>query len=345
MNRSFSSSALAQLIATRVLEFVREPEALFWGFAFPILLAAGLGLAFRSSGPQALKVAASDLKIADRLRREKSLDVEPMPAGIAETALHTGRIALTVSLDARGVVVYRYDDTNPEGKLARLLAGSAIQSGSAPATAIASADDILREPGSRYVDFLVPGLLGMTLMGTSLWGMGFAIVDARKRKLLRRLIATPMPRTFYLLSFGVSHLIIVAAEVFVLVGVGNLMFHVPVRGAILDLALICIAGNLCFSAIGLLIASRTQTVEGASGLTNLVMLPMWICSGVFFSAQRFPDLLQPVLRRLPLTALIDALRRNMLEGAGLMQLTPELLLLMSCFAICFGLALRTFKWR
>jgi ABC-type multidrug transport system permease subunit len=345
MNRSFAGSALAQLIATRVLEFVREPEALFWGFAFPILLSAGLGLAFQSSGPQALKVGATDTRVADQLRQEKSLDVESMPVGVAETALHAGKVALMVSSDARGLVVYRYDDTNPEGRLARLLAGSAIQSAGARETRITSVDDILRDPGSRYIDFLVPGLLGMTLMGTSLWGMGFAIVDARKRKLLKRLVATPMPRAFYLLSFAVSHLVIVAAEVAILVGFGSLVFHVPVRGAILDLALICIAGNLCFSAIGLLIASRTQTVEGASGLTNLVMVPMWVCSGVFFSAQRFPDLLQPILRRLPLTALIDALRMNMLEGAGLKQLMPELLLLTSCFAVCFGVALRTFKWR
>ncbi len=345
MNRSFSTSALAQLIATRVLEFVREPEAIFWGFAFPILLAAGLGLAFRSSGSQAIKVAVTDAKIADQLRRERSLDVEPMPVGIAETALHTGRVALMLSSNARGLVVYRYDDTNPEGRLARLLAGSAIQSAGASEARIAEADQILREPGSRYIDFLVPGLLGMTLMGTSLWGMGFAIVDARKRKLLKRLIATPMPRAFYLLSFAVSHFAIVAAEVAVLVSFGNLMFHVPVRGALFDLALISIAGNLCFSGIGLLIASRTQTVEGASALANLVMVPMWICSGVFFSAQRFPGPLQPILRRLPLTALIDALRMNMLGGAGLRQLMPEILLLMFCFVICFSLALRTFKWR
>jgi ABC-2 type transport system permease protein len=344
MNK-FSSSALAQLIATRVIEFAREPEAIFWGFAFPMLLAAGLGMAFRSSGPQAVRVAATDVKIADQLQREKSLDVETMPMGLAETALHAGKVALMVSLDARGLIIYRYDDTNPEGRLARLLAGSAMQSAGTGETRITSADEILREPGSRYIDFLIPGLLGMTLMGTSLWGMGFAIVDARKRKLLRRLIATPMPRAFYLLSFAVSHFVIVAAEVAVLVAFGNLMFHVPVRGALVDLALIAVAGNLCFSGIGLLIASRTQTVEGASGLANLVMLPMWVCSGVFFSAQRFPDALQPILRRLPLTALIDALRMNMLEGAGLVRLMPELLLLMSCFAICFGIALRTFKWK
>jgi ABC-type multidrug transport system permease subunit len=337
-----SLPALGQLILVRLLEFLREPEALFWGFAFPVLLAAGLGMAFRNSAPEVLKIAVSDTKVADRLRREKSLDIEPMPVNVAEAALRAGKVALTVSSDARGVFVYRYDDTNPEGRLARLLADNAIQS---VGRRLASADDILREPGTRYIDFLVPGLLGMTLMGTSMWGMGFGIVDARRRKLLKRLIATPMPRAFYLLSFALSHFLIAAAEIVVFVAFGSLLLHVPIRGSVFDLMAVCVAGNLCFSAIGLLIASRTQTLEGASGLTNLVMLPMWICSGVFFSAQRFPPVLQPLLHALPLTALIDALRRNMLEGAGLRQVFPELLLLTSCFAVCFGVALKAFKWR
>jgi ABC-2 type transport system permease protein len=341
---SFSGRALLQLILVRILEFIREPEVLFWGFVFPVLLAAGLGMAFRSSAPQILKVAATDRDIAGQLSHEKSLEVNLMPVSAAETGLGTGKIALIVSLDPRGVLVYRYDDTNPEGRLARLLADSAIQSVGSQ-NRIGSEDDILREPGSRYIDFLVPGLLGMTLMGTSLWGMGFAVVDARKRKLLKRLIATPMPRTCYLLSFAISHLLIAAAEILVFICVGRLFFHVPVRGAALDLTAICIAGNLCFSAIGLLIAARTQTLEGASGLTNLVMVPMWICSGVFFSAQRFPDVLQPFLRALPLTALTDSLRMNMLEGVPLRQMTPEISLLMSCFAICFATALKIFKWR
>jgi ABC-2 type transport system permease protein len=160
----------------------------------------------------------------------------------------------------------------------------------------------MREPGSRYIDFLIPGLLGMNLMGSAIWGLGFAIVDARRKKLMKRLMATPMPRHYYLLSFVLSRLLLLVVEVGVLLGFGALVFQVPVRGSMLELGALCVLGSLAFSALGLLIASRVQTIEAVSGLMNTVMMPMWIVSGVFFSAQRFPDALQPVIKALPLTA-------------------------------------------
>jgi ABC-2 type transport system permease protein len=336
---------LVQLTLTRFREFLREPEALFWVFIFPILLAAGLGLAFRNRPAEVLKIATVTPELAQSLRKDKLLDVHLLLQGAAEQALRTGEVALLAEPGPSGTVVYRYDDTNPEGRAARMLADRAVERAAGRVDPVTSTDRLMREPGSRYIDFLIPGLLGMNLMGSAIWGMGFAIVDARRRKLMKRLIATPMPRHYYLLSFLFSRLIMLIVEVGFLLGFGLFVFKVPMRGSLIDLALLCVITSLSFGALGLLIASRVQTIEAASGLMNLVMMPMWIVSGVFFSAQRFPDMLQPVIKALPLTAAIDALRATMLQGANLQRVTPELLVLGGWMVVCFPIALKLFRWR
>ncbi len=335
---------LVQLTLTRFREFMREPEALFWVFIFPILLAAGLGLAFRNRPAEVLKIATVTPELAQSLRKEKLLDVQLLSGKAAEEALRTGKVAL-LAVPGPGSVVYHYDDTNPEGRTARMLAERAVERAAGRVDPVASSDRLMREPGSRYIDFLIPGLLGMNLMGSAIWGMGFAIVDARRRKLMKRLIATPMPRHYYLLSFLFSRLILLIVEVGFLLGFGVFVFKVPLRGSLPDLIVLCIITSLSFGALGLLIASRVQTIEAASGLMNLVMMPMWIVSGVFFSAQRFPDAIQPVIKALPLTAAIDALRANMLQGAGLPQLSAQLMVLAAWLVICFPIALKLFRWR
>ena len=342
---AWADHPLAQLTLVRFREFWREPEAMFWVFIFPILLAAGLGLAFRNRPPDVLRIAAVTPELARPLRQEKLLDVEQLSAPAAEEALRTGKVALLAVPGSGGAVVYRYDDTNPEGRAARMLADQAVQRAAGRADPVASSDRLMREPGSRYIDFLVPGLLGMNLMGSAIWGMGFAIVDARRKKLMKRLVATPMPRHYYLLSFVLARLLLLVVEVGVLLGFGAWVFQVPVRGSMLDFAVLCVLGSLAFSAMGLLIASRAQTIEAASGLMNAVMMPLWIVSGVFFSSQRFPGALQPVIRALPLTAVIDALRAHMLQGANLAQLAPQLGVLGIWMLVCFTLALKLFRWR
>ncbi|MGD0047803.1 MAG: ABC transporter permease [Bryobacteraceae bacterium] len=342
---TWTERPLAQLTLVRFLEFTREPEALFWVFVFPILLAAGLGIAFRNRPADVLKIATVTPQLAQSLRQEKLLDVAELPAAAAEEALRNGKIALLAVPAPEGGVVYRYDDTNPEGRTARMLADRAVQRAAGRIDPVASSDHFMREPGSRYIDFLIPGLLGMNLMGSAIWGMGFAIVDARRKKLMKRLVATPMPRHSYLLSFLLSRLLLLVVEVGVLLGFGAVVFGVPVRGSLLDLGLLCVLGSLSFSALGLLIASRARTIEAASGLMNTVMMPMWIVSGVFFSAQRFPELVQPIIKALPLTAAIDALRMNMLQGASLAHLAPQMGVLAGWLIVCFGLALKLFRWR
>jgi len=342
---TFADHPLVQLTLTNLRGFWREPEALFWVFIFPILLAGGLGLAFRNRPAEVLKIATVSPQLESALRNEKLLDVKQLSVPAAEEALRTGKVALLAMPGPDGTVVYRYDNTNPEGRTARMLADGAVERAAGRADPVASTDRLMREPGSRYIDFLVPGLLGMNLMGSAIWSMGFAIVDARRRKLMKRLVATPMPKPYYLLAFLFSRLLMLVIEVSVLVGFGAFIFKVPMRGSLPELALLCIVTSLSFGSLGLLISSRVQTIEAASGLMNLVMMPMWIVSGVFFSAQRFPDALQPVIKALPLTAAIDALRANMLQGASLAQVSPELAVLGGWMLLCFPLALRLFRWR
>jgi ABC-type multidrug transport system permease subunit len=342
---SLADHPLVQLTLVRFLEFVREPEALFWVFVFPILLAAGLGIAFRNRPPEVLQIAAVTPGLAQSLRQEKLLAVQQMDSEAAREALRTGKVALLALPGADGAVEYRYDDTNPEGRSARLLADLAIQKAAGRVDPVATSDQLMRETGSRYIDFLIPGLLGMNLMGSAIWSMGFAIVDARRKKLLKRLVASPMPRPYYLLSFLLSRILMLVVEVGVLVGFGALLFHVPVRGSFLDLGVLCLLASLSFSALGLLLASRARTIEAASGLMNVVMMPMWIASGVFFSSQKFPDVMQPIIKVLPLTAVIDALRANMLQGSNLAQIAPQVGIIAFWLVICFALALKLFRWR
>jgi ABC-2 type transport system permease protein len=337
--------SLVQLTLVRIREFTREPEAVFWAIFFPILLTAGLGIAFRSRPADMLQVATTSPAIAESLRSEPVLHVLPLDTAAAEDRLRTGKVVLLAVPGASGSIEYRYDDTNPEGRTARILADRAVQRAAGRTDPVTVQDNLVREPGSRYIDFLVPGLVGLGIMSNAIWGLGFSVVDSRRRKLTKRLVATPMSRTYYLLSFVVWRMIVLVVEVGVPIGFGALAFGVPVRGRLFDLIVICVLASLTFNALALLIASRARTIEAVSGLMNLTQVPMWILSGVFFSSQRFPDAVQPFIRLLPLTAIIDALRAHMLQGATLLQLTPQVATLAGWLIVCFGLALKLFRWR
>ena len=337
-------SSLYQLTSTRFRLFLREPEAIFWVFVFPILLAVGLGIAFRNRPPDVLPVAATTAQLTQALAADKGLTASVMEEAAGVHALATGAINL-LAIQRPDGVVYEYDATNPDGRTARLLAERAIQTAAGRQDAVPSQNQLVHETGARYIDFVVPGLLGMNLMGSAIWGMGFSIVEARQKKLLKRLVASPMPRWQYMASFILSRLAMLVIEVVVFVGFARLAFGVPLRGSLLDLGLICLVTSLAFSALGLLIASRAKTMETASGLMNLVMLPMWILSGVFFSATRFPAVIQPFVRALPLTAAIDALRSNMLQGIGISHLTMEIGILLAWLVVPFAVTMKIFRWR
>jgi len=340
----FTDSSLWQLTTTRFRLFLREPEAIFWVFVFPIILAVGLGIAFRNRPADVLPVAATTTELTQALAADKGLRAETMDEAAGTHALATGAIQLLAIQTPRGVD-YKYDDTNPDARNARLLADRAIQDAAGRRDPVAAENRLIHETGARYIDFVIPGLLGMNLMGSAIWGLGFSIVEMRQKKLLKRMVASPMPRWQFLASFALSRLLMLVLELVVFLGFARLAFGVPFRGSLLDLAILCLLVSLAFSALGLLVASRAKTMEAASGLMNLVMMPMWILSGVFFSASRFPNIIQPLVRALPLTAAIDALRGNMLQGMTLPQMALPVCTLLAWLFIPFFVALRIFRWR
>jgi ABC-type multidrug transport system permease subunit len=340
---------LAQLILARLREFCREPAAIFWVYVFPLIMVVALGVAFRNrplekatvaiaAGPRAeatLTALAADPRFAPRIASESE----------CREQLRIGKLDLViVAAESDAGYEYRYDPTRPGSQLARDTANDVLQRRAGRRDAIVTRDSVFQEPGGRYIDFLVPGLLGMGLMGGGLWGVGFAIVDMRIRKLLKRYLATPMRRSDFLAGIMLSRLVFTIPEVVFLLVFSHLFFGVVNHGSHLAVGLLILLGAFQFAGIGLLVASRAETLETVSGLMNLVMLPMWIGSGIFFSVDRFPALVQPAIRVLPLTPLIDALRRVMLEGAGLGVIIPQLVLITAWGVVTFVLALRLFRW-
>lgn len=341
-------SPLWQLTRARVVTFLREPEALFWVFAFPVLMALALGIAFRSQGPQTSRIGveAGPRAAAAVAALERSPDLEVVVVDPAEgaVALRRGRIAVLVRIPESGPPVLAYDPERPETRLAHLAAIDALERAGGREDAVRVKSDTVVQPGSRYIDFLIPGLIGLNLLGTGMWGVGFAIASTRQQKLLKRMVATPMRKGHYLLSFMLSRLVWLVLEVTAVQGFGWLAFGVAMRGSWAAYGVVCLLSALAFSALGLLVASRTRTIEGVSGLMNLVMLPMWLLSGVFFSSERFPEAMQPFIKALPLTATNDALRLLANEGAGFAAIGGELAIIAAWGAVSFLLALRLFRW-
>ena len=352
--RAFADRAIVQLTLVRIREFVREPEAVFWAVLFPVLITTGLGLAFRSRPDPVLKIAAAPA-LAATLRTEPGLDVTELAPDAAREALRIGRVVLFAEPaepgnieragQPDGAVVLSYDDTNPEGRTARALADRALQRAAGRVDPVKVTEQLTRAPGARYVDFLVPGLIGLGIMSNGIWGLGFAIVDSRRRKLIKRLLATPMSREQYLFSFLIWRAILLPVEVLIPLVFGAFAFGVPVRGSYLAILVVAVLGSLCFSAMGVLLGSRARTIEALSGLVNLTIMPMWIVSGVFFSAQRFPDWLQPLIQALPLTAFVDAMRAIQLQGAGLVDVWQELAILAGWLIAAFVASRQLFKWQ
>ena len=344
------SRSLAQLTLVRFREFIREPEAVFWTFFFPVVLAIGLGIAFRNKPVETLTVGVTRGTIeadtlAARLGRAGGFRVRLLAVEDAAHALRTGEVTLVATARGAGIVEYAFDDTRPEGRSARFLVDDAVQRAAGRRDLVSATERKVREKGSRYIDFVIPGLLGMNIMSGGIWGLGFAIVEARRRNLLKRLVSTPMPRTHFLASFLFSRFVFLVVEMIVILGSAVLLFGVPVRGSLVQLLVVCVVSALAFGGVGLLIASRSQTIEGVSGLMNLVMMPMWVLSGVFFSSTNFPAAAQPFIQALPLTATINALRGTMLQGIGWGGVSVPLLIVSGWGVVAFGVALRVFRWR
>lgn len=342
-----------QLTLARLREFLREPEAVFWVYGFPLLMTLVLGIAFREKkadeqylvdieeGPHASFVEAALKAEGERFKLHRA------PFEECKKRLRTGKTSLVIqSGQPNGVeVAYLSDPLRPESSLAEKAVDDVLQKAKGRKDSMTHVTHVFNERGGRYIDFLVPGLLGMGLMGGGMFGVGFAIVDMRLRKLLKRFLATPMRRADFLLAIMTSRFLFMLPEVLMLLIFSYFIFDVRIQGSYLLVILCIVMGGITFSGIGLLVGSRAKTLEAASGLMNLVMLPMWVLSGVFFSADRYPEAVQPFIRALPLTLLNDALRAVMNESAGLMDISWKLLGLLLWGLVTFAIALRIFRWQ
>jgi ABC transporter DrrB family efflux protein len=338
---------LIELTLVRLREFLREPEALFWSFLFPIIMTCALGIAFSSTSGGRFIVGVAQgpgsEAVTTALQRDARFTIRHVARAEIDRVVRDGVAAVVVVPGPP--IVYRYDEARAESQAARLAVDAALQRAAGRVDAFTADERPVSAVGSRYVDWVIPGLLGMGIMSTGMWSVGFSIATARSRKLLKRFVATPMVRAYYLASFVLSRFVFLVIETVVLLGFAWLAFDVVTHGAMATLATICVVGALTFGAMALLVASRARTIEAVSGLLNFVMLPMWLLSGVFFASSNFPDAVQPFIQALPLTALIDALRDVINDGESLAAIAPDLGILVAWGTMSFVAALRLFRWQ
>jgi ABC-2 type transport system permease protein len=339
--------AFGALCLARWRETYRQSEIIIWSVIFPVLLAVGLGIAFRNRPAEVVSVAIvagpGAARVTAPLATAPGIHAREMSEAEAAQALRLGKVTL-VAVPTAGGLVYRLDPTRPDSLLARSRVDDALQRAAGRQDALATREEKVAEPGSRYIDFLIPGILGMNLMAGGMWGIGYHLVDMRIKKLLRRYLATPLRRVDFMLAQMTVRVAFVFLEVAFLLGFARLAFGLPVRGSLATILLVAALGALSFAGIGLAVASRAATIEKVAGLMNVIQMPMFICSGVFFSADRFPDALQPLIRALPLTALVDTFRAVILEGAGLLSQGRELAIVAAWGVLCFALGIARFRW-
>jgi ABC-type multidrug transport system permease subunit len=338
---------LYQLTLSRMREFWREPEAVFWTFGYPVIMSLALAFAFPSADAQPILAGVvaggAGSAIRSTLQQTPGVTVRDVAPGDAQRMLREGEIHILV--EPTDPPTYRFDAAREESRPARLVVDAALKRAAGRADPWQAREQPVDVPGSRYIDWLIPGIIGTGLMANGMWGVGFSIVQARMRKVLKRMVASPMRRHHYLEAQLLARLAILVPEVAFPLAFGRLAFGMPINGSLPAIVVVVLLGALAFSALGLLFGARARTFEGISGLMNLGMLPMWVLSGVFFSASNFPDAIQPVVQALPLTALNDALRAVVLEGASLSAIGHELLLLTAWIVVPFAVALKIFRWQ
>jgi ABC-2 type transport system permease protein len=351
LKRNGRWSGFTHILVARMKELKREPEVIFWVVLFPVLLALGLGIAFRNKPADTTTIAIVEgsgapdlLGMIQQSPRHAMIHAQVLSHEAAMTGLRLGKFDLVIAPDGAGGLEYRYDPARPESVLSHAEVDDVLQEAAGRRSPLTTTVVASSEPGSRYIDFLIPGLIGMNLMNSGMWGVGYALVEMRQRKLLKRFVATPMRRSDFLLALMTSRLVLMFLEVGLLLIFGVLFFHMRVLGSVATILLLGAIGSIAFGGLGLVTASRAQKIESVSGLMNAVMMPMWIFSGVFFSYERFPAIIQPFIKLLPLTALNDALRASILEGATLASQSGRLLVLLLWGGVSFVLAVRWFRW-
>lgn len=331
------------------LEFWRSPQAVFWTYGFPLMMAVVLGFAFQAGEPEPVSVGVVDSPESRAflapLDGEPLLDVEWLSARDADRALGRGRVALTVRWGDEGEVL-RSDPTRPEAMLARLLVERCLgEAASGEARGVRPVHEVEDRPGSRYIDFLIPGLIGLNLLGAGMWGVGFNLVQMRVGNLLRRIFVTPMRRSEFLAGYLLGRSVLVIPEAFAIMAFGVFLWGVPFRGSLLAALVLIVVGGWVFTAIGCLLACRARTTETIGGLMNAVQLPMWILGGTFFANEGLEGPMRWAAESMPLTHVNRALRDVMLEPGTLVDVWAPVAALAVTGVLCFTLAMRWFRWQ
>ena len=379
MNRLFRLKQLWQLIIALFREIIREPGVLFWGILFPILMSLGLGLAFTKKADVTRKVAiinkddgsfnSSGNSILSNFL-DKSCEKNPfagkqlwvwrytikdeklgnsifliydMKWDEAMTLLKRGTINVLL-IGLNNSVEYHFDPMNPDAQLTYLKLSTVVGKGEVQSVQSNSQIKPLTVKGTRYIDFLVPGLMTMGIMMSSMWGISYGIIDKRSKKLLRRLVATPMKKSHFLIALITVRVIMNFIESGALFIFALLAFKITIQGNITALIFMFLAGNIAFAGLAILISSHTSNTEVGNGLINFVVMPMMILSGIFFSYQNFPEWSLPVIRKLPLTILTDGARSIFNEGAGYREVALPILILTAIGILFFTIGLKIFKW-
>lgn len=350
------SKQIAHLVLVNFKNFFREPGALFWSFAFPIAMAWVLGVAFSGSPEKKYKILVAGDSTMQKLFPAQS---SPFTAAIGtgtgttvnaefttaspsalDAALKNGTCILYIDLQ-KGEPVFHYDPGNAEAVNLFLLLDRELALKANRKTYVT---EKITTKGTRYIDFLIPGLLALGVMNSCVWGISWYLIELRMKKLLRRMVATPMKKSSFILSHFITRLLLTLFESVILTLFAWVFFGLEMTGSFLALILIYLSGVLAFGGIGLMLASRTQSTHVANGLINAVVLPMTIVSGIFFSYQSFPQWMVYIIKVLPLTLLSDSVRAIFNEGAGVADVLLPCSLLSGLGLVLYLLGLKIFKW-
>jgi ABC-type multidrug transport system permease subunit len=377
MNKIFRLHQLWQLTLALFHEITREPGVLFWGIIFPILMSLGLGLAFTKKADVVRKVAVSRLSeisdngISELSRFLETKCIKQLPDtkedfrwkyelkddklgntvflfyeldwNEAVVMLKRGTVNLILQ-SSNGKTEYHFDPVNADAELTYLKLRNIIGSGEIMYVENNSEIKPLTLTGTRYIDFLVPGLITMGVMMSTMWGISYGIIEKRSKKLLRRLVATPMKKSHFLIALITVRVTMNFVEALVLILFALIAFSITIQGSISALILLFIAGNIAFAGIAVFVSSHTSNTEVGNGLINAVVMPMMILSGIFFSYQNFPDWGVKIIRTLPLTMMTDGVRSIFNEGAGYNDVAIPILVLSVIGILFFTAGLKIFKW-
>lgn len=347
------NKSLLQLVAMQFRMFYREPSVIFWAIGFPVLMAWVLGIAFSNKGELKKNVlvinaenaaAGSKFSGSKTIGKKDGTDIKihfiKTDKENALTSIKRGEANLVTEL-RNDSTLYYFDPVNADAQLTYLLLEKELKSNQ-----IGSNSKVVKlsKTGSRYIDFLIPGLIAMGIMNSCIWGIGWNLIEFRMKKLLRRMVATPMKKSYFLISQFITRSLIGLFEAFVLYIFAYFYFGITIEGSLAALLIIYIAGTIAFSGIAFLVSSRVEKSESGNGLVNVVIMPMTILSGVFFSYHNFPDWAIPVIRTLPLTLLADTMRSIFLENIGVEKILLPAGLLTLTGLVFFAVSLKVYKW-